>query len=512
MTEPLDWARAPVGSLADVRLRKRMRTWETVNERQGRTITAKRQGDEFLLEAWAGDMPQARTLDSFLDHPGLTEQIAAAFGFNPRPWRVASVREALGVPAIFRAASLIANLTGSLSMRALKNEVQTSPQDRPAIIVRPDPNRTPRDFYRDTAWNLAKYGEAWWFVSGRDSDRVAKSLYNVPSPAEVQVERDPKDPIRPIITWRNRSTRDGTLRREDMRQLTFLLDDEGLRGLGPLQLCGAAVSVAVESQEWAANFFAAGGYPNIWIKAAGDLSGSPDGWSTEDQTDVGAESEIMRLKEQWISTAPNTPKITDEGIIDIKQFDVNAQGAQMLDARNANNGDAARMFGVPGSLLEFQQEGSSLTYQNLEGEFTKMVRGCLRPGYLEPIEQTMTDLLVRSIVSRFNTEPIENPDMKTRYEVYGLGIDKGIIDVAYAQAKEGLLPGDVENAPVPLPLAVPSIPLARADSGEVRCDGLRTRRRGGIPYIAKCDKLLASNGVFVGHCSRCKKQYPPEAA
>lgn len=437
--------------------------------------------------------PPRRTLSiGDLDAPDIDTQISRLRGFGStgaRPWRVASRREALGVPAIFRAASLIANVTGSFSMRALRNEVELDPQDRPRIIVRPDPNRVPRDFYRDTSWNLATAGEAWWYVAKRDGDGNALSLYNVPDPAEVQVEADPKDAIRPHLTWRGKSTKDGTLKREDLRQLTFLLGSDGLRGVGPLQLCGAAVSVAVESQEWAANFYAAGGYPSIWIKAAGDFSGGRD--EAQDYEDEDPLSEIERLKAQWMETAGNTPKVTDEGIIDIKQFEPNMAAAQALDARNWQNGEAARMYGIPGSLLEYQQAGSSLTYQNLEGEATKLVRTCLRPGYLEPIEQAMSDLLTRSTVSRFNTEPFEAPDVKTRFEVYGLAAGVLGVDEAaeYARKREGLAPGDVENAPIPF--ALPTVVPAKLSMREVRCP--------------TCKRLIIkASGPVEGFCRHCK--------
>lgn len=470
MVEPLDWARVPEKTLVrDPRVVGNIARWVTLQENAGRIIRKRVDGDWCVFESFAADNLRTLSLGD-VEAPDLATQMGRLRGgVSARPWRRSTLREAMGVPAIFRSCSLIANTTGSLAMRGLRNEVELPPQSRPRIIVRPDPNRTARKFYRDTAWNLARLGEAWWYVTARDTRDVAMSLYNVPDPAEVRVEAS-SDPVRPDIFWRGRSTKDGTLKRGDMRQLTFLPDETGLRGVGPLQLCGAAVSVAVESQEWAANFYAAGGYPNIWIKAAGTLGGDEDGWSTDSQDELGAESEADRLKLAWISSPPNTPKVTDEGIVDIKQFDPSPAGAQMLDARNFQNGEAARMFGIPGSLLEYSQAGSSLTYQNLEGEFTKFIRGGLRIGYLEEMEQEMSDLLTRSTVSLFNTESLEAPDVKTRFEVYKLaqevlGVDEG---GEYARKREGLAPGNVENAPVPLPLPV-VVPRAASLMRDVRC-------------------------------------------
>jgi hypothetical protein len=200
-------------------------------------------------------MLETRAIDSFVDHPGLTEQLLAVQGLTDRPWRAAGLREALGVPAIFGAVTLISNVVGSLTMRALRNEIEIPPDDRPRVIVRPDPFTIPREFYRQTAYNMATRGEAWWWIAARDIDGNAISVLNV-NPAEVTVTRDERDLRYPIIEWAGRR-----MPNADMRQLVYQRDSGGLRGYGPLQICGAAISVAVEAQEWAANFYAGGGNP-----------------------------------------------------------------------------------------------------------------------------------------------------------------------------------------------------------------------------------------------------------
>ena len=147
------------------------------------------------MQAWTAEPMQQRSTD-------LETQITAiqANYAKPRPWRPASITEALGVPAIFGAVNMIANLVGSMSMKALQNEVELPPADRPRLIIRPDPFQIPREFYRGTAYNLASRGEAWWWVAARDSDGSALSILNVP-PAEVTVEENPRDlrlPHRPL--------------------------------------------------------------------------------------------------------------------------------------------------------------------------------------------------------------------------------------------------------------------------------------------------------------------------
>src|SRR5690606_28502905 len=133
------------------------------------------------------------------------------------------------------------------------------------------------------------------------------------------------------------------------------------------------------------------------------------------------------IKSKWTSNPPNTPQVTS-GALELREVPVNTTGAQMLDARQHNNGDAARIFGIPGSLLEYQSPGASLTYQNLEGEYTKLVRTCLQPLYLEPIEAAMSDLLFRSTVAWFNTKPFTRSYAFTPFRFHNPGIASRIFE------------------------------------------------------------------------------------
>lgn len=432
-----------------------------------------------------------RAIDSFTSMPGLTEQLLAVQGLTDRPWRPASIREALGVPAVFRAVSLIANTVGRLNLEAYRNGVRMDQADAPRVIVRPDPFRTARDFFRDTAFYIAATGEAWWWVGARDIDNSAMSLICVP-PWEVTVEENQRDRLRPTIKWLGKE-----VRREDMRHITFLPD--GYRGVGPLQLCGAAVSVTVEAQEWAANFYSTGGYPSIYVQAAVEMD----------------ETEAKAFKAQWTESDPNTPKIGSPAIDKVQELGANVQSAQMLEARSHQDGDAARMFGIPGALLEYAQSGTSLTYQNVESVWRQFQEGCLTPNYLEPIEQEISDLLTRSTVARFNLKGLLRADIKTRYDVHQIAIANGIYDADQARAEEGYAPGDVEFAPVPFapPTAYPTLVppnqrKAEAPAEPFRCDGTVVIR--GI--LRRCNRKLTDGGPAAGlKCGKCGKVYPSMA-
>jgi HK97 family phage portal protein len=388
-----------------------------------------------------------------------------------RPWRVASEDEALGVPPIFGAVSLIANTVGSLSLEAFRRgQLVTDTGQIPRMIVRPNPLSTPRAFFRDTAYYLATRGEAWWWIAARDTDGSPLSLYPVP-PWEIRVSRNEQNRLRPTIEWGT-----NTIRNEDIRQITYLPGRDGLRGMGPLQECGAAVSVSVEAQEWAASFYS-GSLPSIIGTTEQDLT----------------EDEAKALDAQWSEKPPNMPRWLPNGV-KMTESPFDPQKAQLTESRQYNVGDVARMFNVPGTLIEYQMAGSSLTYNNQSDIWQDFQRRCLSPHYLEPIEQEISDLLTRSTVARFNLKQLLRAAPKERMEVHALAITNQIYDADTAAKEEGYAPGNVDYAPVPLapPQAIPArLPV-------------RTRSELADLHCPKCRKLVGKvNGGAEIRCPRC---------
>jgi HK97 family phage portal protein len=445
-----------------------------------------------------------RSLD-YTQYPPLDAQIAALRARPAvRPWRAVSIRTALGVPAIFRAVTFISNTAGTLTLEGYQDSAKLPNDERPRVIIRPDPFLTMREFLRRTVWGMASTGEHWLWAAVRDPfTRAALSIVPVPA-REVKVEENPSDPRFPKITWRGQ-----VMNPADFKPVYLTKADDDLRGMGPLQACGAAVSVAVEAQEWAANFFAGGGAPSTLIRSAVPLGEDPD--------DPDGLTEAERMAAQWMNVPHNLPRVVGPTVEDVTEGQYNTTSATMQDARNMQIGESARMFGIPASLLDHAEPGSSLTYQNVGQEFDKFVRVCLLPDYLETIEQELGDWLPRRQTTRFNVKALNRADIRTRFDVHKIAIETGIYDAEQAQAEEGYAPGDVETAAVPpappsaMPAAVPlegrALPDAQAE--EVRCRAQVVRQA----RLVECGRLL---GRFVApfevQCPRCKAMTSSEAA
>lgn len=465
---------------------------------------------------------EARTAASFTISEGLYDLTFGPHG--PRPWQPATIAEAMSVPAIKRGVALIAGTMGTLPLIAYRNGVII---ETPRQIARPDPYSIPRDTYRDIGYLMATRGEHVFWIASRDADNQPTAFVTVP-PRELKIEDNQDNRLFPTYIWGSiRGTRYSAANPSgQFLHMTYFKEPGQLRGVGPLQICQAAVSVSVEAQEWAASFFADGGIGSMVIRSNVPLSGDPSQpWNEDPDDEDETISEADAFLNAWQSKAHNVPRVAGPEVGDIEYPNINPQGAQMLAARDYQNGDAARMLDIPGVLLEYSTAGSSLTYQNIADVYMLWIKSGLAPMYLEPVEQWMSDTLPRNTVVRFDVGSLERADAKTRFEVYQMAIGSGIFDAEYAAMKEGITPGSPDTAPIApappaaVPTSIPNVPpsfsirTAAADPApvEVRCQTMMTKRRAGVVGLDKCNALLSTTGTFVGRCRRCKTDYPSVA-
>ena len=336
----------------------------------------------------------------------------------------ASVKEALGFPAIFRAVSLLSTVAASLQLKEYRNEVEIPAAP---VVRRPQRRWTPGAFTRDSVFYMGSRGEAIWLVKERDVAGFASDLVPVP-PETLQSEWDGLE-----HNW-YRIGSDGKRTdyvRENVIHIPFMRDPATGRGVGPLQLCGVAANVAVEADRWASRYFL-GSIPSIYLESKVPLAG-------EDPAEI---------KSRWLTDPPNVPKVGYG--IQPHVLNVNPETAQLTQSRMYSRGEAALMFGIPGRMLEYSESGTSITYASVGDLATELVRLTLGPAYLEQIEQAFSDLRPRGTEVRFDVEGFERADVKTRYEIHSQAIATGIYDAEYAASKEGVSGTFPEVRPAPL--------------------------------------------------------------
>lgn len=385
-----------------------------------------------LRRFWTGDDLEQRSIDSFTDYPGLTEQLLSVQNARSGPWPKLGIREALAIPAYGRAVGLIASLVGALPLRSYYDGALETPT--PRILARPDPFQLARDFYFGVAWNMASRGTAILYAAALDVDRSPISILNLPT-SECQIDWDDRR-VERVVKWR-----DKPLSSERVRIVRLYADPESAWGLGPLQMTGAAISAAAEADEWSARYFHESGVIATHLHSQAKLT----------------DSEADAIQTRWIDKRSSV-RVTSGGLLTASPLTTNPKEAQLLDARQFARGEASVLFGMAGKLLEYAGDGSSLTYQNVGELLTEFVRITLAPLYLAPIEAAMTDLIVRRRTARFDVDELQRADIRTRYDVHAIAIDKGIYPAEYAAVLEGIRPGAANTAPIPAAGPAPAIP------------------------------------------------------
>lgn len=378
---------------------------------------------------WLTEPLEQRTepaLDPDSYYPDIDTQLYARQRARAGTLPAATIREALGIPAIFRAVTLLSTVAATLQLREYLNGREMVPAS--TVIRRPQREWTFRDFIRDVVFHGAGYGEAILIVTERDASGFPSNYVPV-RPDRVKSDWDG---IRHSWYTFDREGKRFDYRREDVRQITpFFRDPGDGRGRGPLQICGVATNVAVEAEHWASRFFV-GSIPSVFLESKVPLAGN------DPQT----------IKDKWLTDPPNVPKVGYG--IQPHMLEINPETSQLPQIRMQSRGEAALMFGISGRLLEYMESGSSITYANVGDLATELVRLSLAPTYLEPIEAMFSDDRPRGTEVRFDVDGFQRADAKTRYDIHEKAIGLGIYDAEEAARKEGEGGTFTEVTPAPL--------------------------------------------------------------
>lgn len=373
-----------------------------------------------------------RSLDASADYPDIDTQLfarqrAQTASLTP------TIREALGIPAVNRAVTMLATIGATLDLNAYRKGERLEPE--PQLTQRPCRTMTPGRFTRDSIFHMATRGEAIWLTTERYAEDGSAASVTPVLPEAMQSEFDGVS-----HSW-SRITPDGKkvpYDPRDVTHVTLLADPATGRGLGPMQLCGVALNVAVEADRWAARYFAGGGMPSVFLSATGILAGD----------------EPQKIKDQWLHDPPNMPKVASNIVPTVLNH--NPEQAQLVGSRAHSRGDVALMFGISGRLLEAPVAGTALSYTNVGDLATELVRLTLAPYYLEQIEQAFSDLLPRGTEARYDVEGFQRADAKTRWEIYAIAQKLGVMDAEQIAEKEMIELPDEPAQPAPQPLPMPT--------------------------------------------------------
>ena len=116
----------------------------------------------------------------------------------------------------------------------------------------------------------------------------------------------------------------------------------------------------------------------------------------------------------------------------------NPEQSQMLQSRDQGVATVARLLGIPGALLMANTAGSTIYYSNVESAISSLVKATVLPMYLTPIEQALSDLVSDEYAVRFGMNELERTEASTRFAIYKIAIDAGILSADDVRIAEGI--------------------------------------------------------------------------
>lgn len=332
-------------------------------------------------------------------------------------------REAVTIPAVYRALQLLATSAAQLSIDVERQGRRLDGAQVSPLVRRPSLDMSRSDWIESVVMSMACNGNAFIYPQ-RVGDMITQ--LQVWHPAEVAVWRDRTGETR--FTYRGKD-----YQRSEVAHLHLMRLPGAVRGVGPIQAAQATMRVTRDMRDYMGSCF--------------DDSGQPTGTLTSDQVLTAEDARAYR--NAWNGLDAEGNRITDtdnpSGIkvlgkgTTYEPILLSPRDALWLEAQSFSTTEVARLFGVPSSLMLAAIEGNSQTYSNVEQEWLAFTRFTLI-GYLRKIEEALTDLTPLGQTVRFNLEALLRSDTTTRYQAHATALDAGFLTMDEVRAIENLPP------------------------------------------------------------------------
>ena len=234
-------------------------------------------------------------------------------------------------------------------------------------------------------------------------------------------------------------TQGQSLKDEDVFHVSAMGWD-GIKGISPIALHRASVTMSLNAEEFGANFLKNGTRLSGVIQHPGKLS----------------KEAADRLRASWqdvYAGKANSGKtaVLEEGM-KFEGVSMPLADAQYIETRKFQVADIARIFGVPPHMIG---DLDRATFSNIEQQSIEFVQNCLQPWVsrweAEINRKLFTPIQKKRYFARFDLNERMRGDMKSRYEAYAIGRNWGWLsanDIRRMEDENNVEGGDVYLVPL----------------------------------------------------------------
>ncbi len=327
----------------------------------------------------------------------------------------------------------VASLPRIMFSRQADDTIKPQPQHPLQDVVEfsPNPQQTAFEFWEMQIAFGALYGNAYAeIVPGK---RGAVDQLLPMRPDCVQVEKLTTGRLRfnytdPLTGSKKVLTQDEVFR---IPGFSF----NGVEGIAPIYFASDPIGLALATEMFGAKFFSNDATPSVVLK----------------HPQVLKEGGVERIRNMWkrahsgLDNA-HSVAVLEEGMT-VESIGMNNKDSQFLETRKYQIAEIARYMRIP---LHMIGELDRSTNNNIEQQAIEFVKYTLRP-WLRRIESRVNlDLVMepKKFFMHHDLDELLRGELKTRYEAFGIAIDKGFITRNEVRRKENMNPLPGLDAPL----------------------------------------------------------------
>jgi HK97 family phage portal protein len=317
---------------------------------------------------------------------------------------------ALSIPAVWAAVRLRANIVSSLPVGVFRDGSDGLPQrvanySIPNVLSRPSAQFDIMSWLHASQVSLDLRGNAYGRIVARDPRTFLPAQIELVHPDDVTVTTDPGDGS---IGYRFAGKKVDPF---DVWHETQNEQPGSVTGMSPIAAAARALGVNLAAEDYG------GGFYDDALTASGLLS-----------SDAPIDEVQARIvKQRVLAVQQGREPLVLGGNWTYKPLTVAPAEAMFLDVLQYGATDVARLFDVPGEMIEANTSGSSVTYANREQRSQDLLAFRLGPAIARR-ERALSRLTVRGQYVKLNTSALLRGDLMTRYKSYQPACSTGSSD------------------------------------------------------------------------------------
>lgn len=313
---------------------------------------------------------------------------------------------ALGMPAVWRAVSVISNIASALPLHVFVDEAENRKRVQNPLLRDPHPELTPLEMWRLTYVHRGLWGNAYVQKIRNGAGQVVELWPVRPHRVKVAAVQSSVDlPGGKLFEVTDDNGRKHVLSSREIMHLPGLGYD-GVTGVSPIRAAAQGISLALAAEKSGARFFGKGAMLGGILQTEQRLKAA----------------DADQLKARWQAKMSGLANAHEIAVLDngatFQSVTMPYKDAQFLESRQFQIAEIARMFGVPLFLL-METEKSTSWGTGLESQVQGFLTFDLHPAWLAPTEQRITkELLGAGEFAEYVLAGLLRGDSTARAEFY----------------------------------------------------------------------------------------------